>query len=127
MTDFKSSEFNDQKLTKAEYSNQKDSPRKLITKISAKQTFIILSVHFIFNWKGMQNSFSRNASTYFMELSDLIFSPSNKSVPDLQHVLRPILLGYKKQVRWFICSSIPKYNAQIIQKCYKCMQCKSDP
>lgn len=98
MTDFRSSGFNDQKLTKAEYSNQKDSPRKPITKISAKQTFIFLSVHFICNWKGRQNSFSRNTSTYFMELSDLIFSPSNKSVPNLQHVLRPILLGCKKQI-----------------------------
>lgn len=78
MTDFRSSEFNDQKLTKALYSHQKDTPRKPITKTPAKQTFVFLSVHFICNWKGMQNSFSRNASTYFIELSDLYSVPQIK-------------------------------------------------
>lgn len=64
--------------TKAKYSNQKDSSRKATTKTSARQTFTFLSVHFICNLKRMWNSFSRNASTYLIELSDPYSVPQIK-------------------------------------------------
>lgn len=115
MTDFRSSEFNDQKLNKSRIQQSEGQFKESYHKnISKTNTYFCQSILFV-----MQNSFSRNASTYLIELSDLYSDPQIKVYQIYSMFLDLFYWDIRNESDGSFAP--PSQNAMhnIIQKCYK--------